>query len=75
MDIDIEPDIEYVTTHDQWLDNDPGRMSVIEDGYWKFKKHLRETGYQDLCDKLELIDFMEMVFRSTTGCPTPIISS
>ena len=65
----MDSDTEYVTTPDEWLDNDSGRTSVIEDGYWKFKAHLRETGYEDICDKLELADFMEMVFCSTTGCP------
>ena len=65
----MELDIERVTTSDEWLDNDPGRMAVIEDGYWKLKAHLRDAGYQDICDKLELADFMEMTFRWTSGCP------
>ena len=67
--MDPEFNTERITTTDEWLDNDPGRMEVIEDGYWLFKAHLRDTGYQDIGDKLELADFMEMVFRTTTGCP------
>lgn len=67
----MDPDVPFdrVTTRDEWLDNDPARLSVIEDGYWIFKRHLDEVSHQDICDKLDLDKFLEMVFSSSSGCP------
>lgn len=54
-------------TPDEWLD--PHVSGVIQDTFFRLKEDLRERGFQDILDRLELADFTHLAVQLSSSCP------
>lgn len=71
---DINDDDTYFTenprSYEQWIDQDPGRATVIQDVYWRMKEHLREASFDyEILDEMTVQEWIEVVIRHSSACP------